>query len=422
MLTDAYRYRSHRLLLSVCIIFVVGYLTIPRSAVHAVSTHTRKAKQVIIYEGEVVGALGHSLTAGGYDPLFVCQFRYRFDEVLRSVLHDPEHKFQSPWYAPEEETVESRLARNEVDVLVLNTCTSEIQKVAPLVLGTKALLVCVVHHSGRSAYYDIKPHIMELVKTRQIGFLTLGEHVRDRLHGEILQWAEADRESGWLEMPLDSFDYPARDKHSSRMFPSAAAIQGNIEPGRRKYETIFEELLAKMTANPAFWGWRLDSSLKKFVSLGEEASPFYLHLLGQINPNSPITIPTELEDVIQIHSQLEYPQFYDDIIIPAFRHNGPYEDTASSSLAAALIARVPILVTERHLASYQYLLKPAIIEHSVVESEMDAIERLRRKSVQDGKSSYGARAKDWAEMHRALDARNSAMWEKMIMTRQSGPK
>lgn len=39
-------------------------------------------------------------------------------------------------------------------------------------------------------------------------------------------------------------------------------------------------------------------------------SPFTLHLVGQVNPEHVVIVPTELRDVVQIHQNLPYPQFY----------------------------------------------------------------------------------------------------------------
>ncbi|ORY35900.1 hypothetical protein BCR39DRAFT_512928 [Naematelia encephala] len=382
---------------------------------------------VIVFESaihdEVNGALGNSLVLAGFDPLFICSFRYDFEMILGNLTYPLVPRIQSPYRMPKEVSVESRIDRGEVDVLVLTTCSQALPKLLSHLEPTNTKVVCVVHHSGQPAYRDLKPLIVGLAKQRRIGLLVLGEHVRQRLHSERLQWAEREAEDAWLDMPIEvlvpTFDYPAKPTTPSpAIFPSRVVIQGNIEPGRRKYDAVLRHLTEAMTANPSNWGWKYDSALEKFVQ-DSSGSPFTLHLLGRRNEQHPVEIKKEIEDVVHIHPDLSYPQFYEflngvDLIVPAFGQNGPYEDTASSSIAAAVIVRVPALVTERHLNSYTYLAPPAIVTHSVVESEIAAIERLRTSG--DQWQLRRASAKDWRRYQGRLDSENVETWGRVLRT------
>lgn len=68
----------------------------------------------------------------------------------------------------------------------------------------------------------------------------------------------------------------------------------------------------------------------------------------------------KLKNVVEIYSDLSYPEWYrtmheSDLLIPDFRDSYYYNWAASSSVAAAVIAQVPLLATRYHLASYTYL-------------------------------------------------------------------
>jgi hypothetical protein len=112
------------------------------------------------------------------------------------------------------------------------------------------------------------------------------------------------------------FNYtPHTERKTPTIFPSAAVVQGNIESGRRNYKKLFEGLEESMTRDASIWGYHPLTPGKPVEPLQDPgASPFVLHLLGQMPKNSDLKIPVELENVIRVHPGLEYPDFYKAIV------------------------------------------------------------------------------------------------------------
>lgn len=95
--------------------------------------------------------------------------------------------------------------------------------------------------------------------------------------------------------------------------------------------------------------------------------------------------------------------------MPAFQHIGYFDATASSSVTAALITRLPILVTPMHLESYKYLRDPAIIMRDLHVSDLQAIRELRQQRPLSRPSS--AR---WEAMFKSIQAENAALWRRLF--------
>jgi hypothetical protein len=115
---------------------------------------------------------------------------------------------------------------------------------------------------------------------------------------------------------MQIFNYtPVTLRDPPVIFPSAAVVQGNIESGRRNYKKLFEGLEECLTRDASIWGYHPLVSGKPVEPLQNPgASPFVLHLLGQLPKGSDLKIPVELEKVIKIHPGLEYPDFYKAIV------------------------------------------------------------------------------------------------------------
>jgi hypothetical protein len=91
-------------------------------------------------------------------------------------------------------------------------------------------------------------------------------------------------------------------------------VQGNIESGRRNYKKLFQGLEAGLNRNASLWGYEPLIPGRPAEPLKDVgASPFVLHLLGQIPKNSDLHIPVELETMIRVHPGLNYPDFYKTI-------------------------------------------------------------------------------------------------------------
>lgn len=71
-----------------------------------------------------------------------------------------------------------------------------------------------------------------------------------------------------------------------------------------------------------------------------------------------------------------------DIVLPAFTDKRHYiSDVASGCVAAAVMARVPILVDADELAAYSYLEYPAYILRQEGDDEIQSIAKLRDNRI-----------------------------------------
>ena len=111
---------------------------------------------------------------------------------------------------------------------------------------------------------------------------------------------------------MQIFDYPPNPIRSDpAIFPSAAVIQGNLEPSRRNYDKILSHLRVAMTQEPKLWGYQPSTEGEGAPLMPlEGGSPFQLHLVGQRNKDRPVTVPVELQNVVYYHEKLSYPDYY----------------------------------------------------------------------------------------------------------------
>lgn len=121
--------------------------------------------------------------------------------------------------------------------------------------------------------------------------------------------------------------------------------------------------------------------------------------------------------MIFVDEHLPYPDYYKliaeaDLLIPAFVSRGTLIDTASSTMAAAIIARTPVLVSERHTASYTYIKGPAAIYRKVSEGAIHALERLRRSG--DPRSEPAVLRGEWDAFEHDIQKQNAEMWERVL--------
>ncbi|BEI95077.1 hypothetical protein CcaverHIS631_0100260 [Cutaneotrichosporon cavernicola] len=383
------------------------------------SLPTVRAGRTVLYESavhdEVTGALAHSLSQLNVTMTFATRFRFKFDQVLRDIIpYEPEIVYQK-----HPEQVREWLQKDEIDHLVLTTCTDGLNHFHDDILKSTATVVCVVHHGGASFARNLKDKLQALVERDQIRLVVLGHHVHQTIKDELQYWADTEDNEFWervkLETFIPGFVYPP-DKEFKHVapFPHKAVIQANIEQGRRDYKKIFRSLNNSVHADPGLWGYKMGDN---GVFEGDSEKPFELHLVGQLNPKSPVEIPESLRNIITIDEKLSYPDYYRliadaDILIPAFASRGTLYDTASSTIAAAIITRTPVLVSERHTASYTYIKGPAAIFRRVSEGAIPALERLRRNG--DPRSPPDKLGLEWDEYESNIQRQNAEMWVRVL--------
>ncbi|TYJ57962.1 hypothetical protein B9479_001320 [Cryptococcus floricola] len=382
-----------------------------------------KTEEVWVFEesvhDEVNGAIAVGLQAAEVMPTFACHFRHDFATILSSIVNE-----EPTVVRPNGPDFHKALAEDSIDNVILTTCFSSLQRHKAAIYASTAHVVCLIHHSSPHVYHELKPLMEPLAEQGRLSIVVLGEHVRERIQADLNIWTENMESTVWESVPVEVmipiFDYPSSsDRPEPVIFPSRAVIQGNIEPGRRNYEKLLSDLRKSFLKSPAMWGWYgLEGSpLRPLL----DSSPFTLHLVGQINQQHPVVIPVELRDVVQIHYDLPYPEFYQliseaDVMVPAFRDRGPYEDTTSSSIAAAVVTRIPVLASARHLLAYTYLKGPSIIQRLISTSEVSALEAIRAQGQPRRRESK----EEWKEFQDEIIQDNAEMWGRILKHRSYG--
>ncbi|KAE9400713.1 hypothetical protein BT96DRAFT_919359 [Gymnopus androsaceus JB14] len=367
--------------------------------------------QVWVFEeyvhDEVNGAIGVSLQAANVVPTFACHFRHEFTTILSSILHEP-----PTIVPPNGPALHDALAADSIENLVLTTCTDSLKKHQKNIYASTVHVVCLIHHSNVDVYRELKPLMEPLAAQGRLSLLVLGEHVRKAIQADIYDWIERMESPIWENVPLETmipvFDYPGLAERPEPCW--------NIEHGRRNYDKLLADLKDALIRSPATWGWK-GAEGSPFQPI-LDASPFTLHLVGQINPEHHVLIPTELKDVVHIHEGLPYPEFYQfisqaDIMVPAFMQRGAYEDTTSSSIAAAAITRIPVLASARHLGAYTYLTGPSVIERNISTSEVAAIGALRRGPQPRRRAGTSV----WNEFQDNIIYENAKVWARLLRHR-----
>ncbi|KAF9030954.1 hypothetical protein BDZ89DRAFT_1064277 [Hymenopellis radicata] len=226
----------------------------------------------------------------------------------------------------------------------------------------KFKLVCIVHNLADDAWQNA---ITEWSRRDAIRLLPLSEHVAVGFRHKFDVLSDSPdlniQSAGYEYIPIDVhvpiLDLPDLPVHASTRLLSNVVIQGTFSMDRRNYRQIFKDLNDSLSHDPAAWGYkpREPGQVSYEVDKSLPATPFHLYLLG----SGSLEVPEELKNVISIHVDLSYFEFYSlmnkmDVCLPAFADNGYYDMQASSTFAMSLECNVPIMVTERTKKSYRY--------------------------------------------------------------------
>jgi hypothetical protein len=320
--------------------------------------------------------------------------RYGFSEILSTYYDKPVKRLDALY---DDLSVDEDGSR--IDVVISTTCSSRLPVAGKRMMDAyearqkKFKLLCVIHHAGDmdKMEKDLRPWALK----GSLALITLSSHTA-RTTELNLGWLMA-RPNGIMGVPYDDcrvvafipiFPYDIalhsnltslRDEGSPRRLKQVV-VQGGIEQGRRDYAYMFTSLETEIRADPKLWGYLIpNNDSAPFTPDPEVPDPFSLALLGQGSRE----IPETLLHVVQIHNNLPYADFYKllhsmDLLIPAFRGEGYYTDSASSSLPAAIIAHIPSLVTRMHMNSYTYLDSRSTVLRPSSISAMAAVGLLRK--------------------------------------------
>ncbi|KAK9803980.1 hypothetical protein WJX72_009953 [[Myrmecia] bisecta] len=149
------------------------------------------------------------------------------------------------------------------------------------------------------------------------------------------------------------------------------AVQGLFQSHRRNYAQTFEEIAEspELAGNP----------------------DFVLHVIGQGN----VDVPASLEHRIIIDTALPYKEYYASIrgclaVLPAFASNMYYTKKASSSVAAAVVCKTPLIADEQLLKSYTYLTEASVYLKTPGETDAACMARVMKMSPEDIASRQAA--------------------------------
>jgi len=372
------------------------------------------------YHDEVEGAILYDLVNMGITPTVLRHrpYRYGFDNILRPFYA------HEPVIAPLSEFA-SLVKNGSFDITIFVTCSGRFAEMVEVLAESGTWIVCVVHHAND----QFKEAYNVLAKTGRFSLVTLSEHSAARQVELVEKWAEAhaphwDAVDVHVAVPI--FPAPGVPEISSSRTSVAnrIVIQGSIDSSRRSYNKLFQDLVPLMREDLASWGYYQEGTNTSWLPLGDNldswtsSEPFSIHLLGSITKGHEPEVPVELENVVKYHGNIEYVEYYQllasmDLLVPAFHHDGYFVNTASSSMPAALIGRVPVLASPRHTRSYGYLAPPAAIMRPPSMNDARAIQLLRQRqnpmpgySFEDARPTFG----EWDSYLRYILRRNKQTW------------
>lgn len=248
------------------------------------------------------------------------------------------------------------------DVVISITCehdSNEHSQVFDQWLEAGVSLVCVVHHADRwvaESDYGHYKRLIPWIEKEQVTFVTLSDHVNNHLMNEAAStWDLSHKSKLNSRVFVPVFRAPTRP-HKSPMKTLGLNLQGDYDPKRRDYNTLFGQL-------------------EKIVASMEAVK---LYLVGH---GVPPKVPETIKDKVDFLSDLSFTDFYGHMseglaLLPAFASKDYYSEKASSSVPASIIAGVPLVAGQELLDAYTYLDKKSVWLAEEGEANIDTIHRL----------------------------------------------
>ncbi|KAF8424949.1 hypothetical protein EV426DRAFT_636739 [Tirmania nivea] len=346
-------------------------------AVHVALTETGGSHD------EVVAAFVHSFASQPRVEMDIYQLlpRYGIKDVMAAF--DLPSKPSGPRGPPD--FLSSKKPEQKLpDIWVATTCELDLpyyqKNLTTLLENGKTYIYCVIHHADRWNNKRMKNLAAPWVEQSRIEFITLSPHTAEFLQKEgVGKWKVS-------MPPLIRYLVPvfpvsiATEKSTQKQtngenapLPSDAdgeelgfALQGDYDPSRRDYASIFS---------------RLDSLL----SSGGNYNNLTMHLLGHGDKKP--TVPESIKPNVQFNERLSYLEYYSLIartfaLLPAFASTEYLDRKASSTVPAALIAGVPLVATKEMVQAYAYLNMDVVWEQEVGRSDLDVVADVLKMAVE----------------------------------------
>lgn len=332
---------------------------------------------------EVVAAFVHSFASQPRVQMDIYQLlpRYGIQDVMNEF--DLPSKPSGP-HQPSEFLSWMKPGQKLPDIWIATTCEIDLptyqKNLTMLLENGKTYIFCVTHHSDRWNTEKMENLAAPWIEQSRIEFVTLSPHTTDFLQKQgVGKWRTS-------MPPLIRYLAPvfpvsiATEKSTQQQtngenapLPKDAdeeelgfALQGDYDPSRRDYDSIFS---------------RLDSFLS-----GGDYKKLTMHLLGHGDKKP--TVPDSIKPNVQFNEQLSYIQYYSLIartfaLVPAFASKEYLDRKASSTVPAALIAGVPLVAPKEIVQAYEYLDMDVVWEQEVGRSDMDVVGDVLKMTVEE---------------------------------------
>ncbi|SPO31157.1 uncharacterized protein UTRI_05196_B [Ustilago trichophora] len=262
---------------------------------------------------------------------------------------------------------------------------------------TDVKLLCVNHdtHNVAGAIKQYRDVTKLWIDANRIIFLVLSEHVGKNLQKQLA--ARGSKPVNYevyvpvMDLPQGIETERAEDKEK------AFVIQGNFESGRRDYNKVFQHLRDGLAALPA---GTTESEKPKLVLIGS---------------GKKLEIPQDLTKNVDMHMNLEYPEFYKTlgksaVLLPAFGGPAYYTEKASSTINAAIIGGTVIIGNQTMLNAYTFLNDKIVFNTNPGESDVQAA--IRYLSLDQ--TTRNDRLKYIREYRHQLIRQNRALLEELV--------
>lgn len=424
-------------------------------------------------------------------------WRWHFDTVLKTFLPD----FAEPLNINEFTT---HANQGKIDIVIHTSCDYNWRERLPK-SAIEALennhhmhVICVQHELENLSVRD-RDAWKKVVDQKRFSLLTLSTHTSRELSRHVMKWEYETGDSAWRNVNVDTLipvsggnpsdcgidlhrvlmiDLSCRPRRTqqarqvSRFIVAqgkcrrdslsagdlgqchtvAAQLPGSHRSSSRGHQRLvrfhlFAHSIGRrlILADPAAWGYKLDITSGKYTAAADSERPAVtLHLVGNKPDSVEIQIPAEIDGVVNLHSALEYDEFYTliatmyvsihtqqltnaynrDLILPAFVNFVYVDHKLSSAIPTGIISRVPILSTPLLLEAYSFLRSPALVLHPSSMSEIEAVRLLRARQdpmagedvVLPGYKPYQGSASrfEWDRYHQRLYDANARVMKNLL--------
>lgn len=236
--------------------------------------------------------------------------------------------------------------------------------------------VLVMVHNGEDVFAPLED-IREMHPN--VTLVTLAPHVANfvtkRLNVSV----------GWM-LPIHPFRPTVRCTVSNTVIApdspcvSGFVLQGNLNPKRRNYASIWQQLQKNLKQLKAY----------------QATKQFHMQVIGRISRKDPeFVVPGEVQSFIQTRTNLNFRTFYDTIhhayaLVPSLASAAYYTCKFSSTVITSLSTETPVIATQQLLDSYTFMQPETVFLQPEGKSEIDVMLNVMQLSV---KEIYTVRAR-----------------------------